>query len=105
MSDLSKNNPSSGTEPKKSSKVLIIVVATLAVLLVAALVINFMREKELKQRNADLMVAYSSLDSIGNEMKQKIFEIEQLGGNVEELIVVRREKNHKKIFPQKKKHY
>jgi hypothetical protein len=75
--------------PKKSNKILIYVVAILAVLLVAALVVNFMREDNLKKTNARLMVAYSQLDSIGSEMDQKIIQIEQLGGNVEELIVVR----------------
>ncbi len=76
-------------KPKKSSKILIYVVAILAVLLVAALVINFIREDNLKQTNARLMVAYSQLDSIGKEMDIKIIQIEELGGNIEELTVVR----------------
>ncbi len=89
MSEFSNPNQNSQSEPKKSNKVLIIVVVVLALLLVAALVINFMRGTELEQRNADLMKAYSSLDSIDNEMKAKIIEIEDLGGNVEELSMVR----------------
>jgi chromosome segregation ATPase len=35
------------------------------------------------------MVAYAQLDSIGEEMDSKIVQIEQLGGNVEELTAVR----------------
>jgi len=89
MSELSNHIQDSGSEPKKTNKILIIVVVALAVLLVAALVINFMRGTELEQRNADLMKAYSSLDSIDTEMKLKIVEIEELGGNVEELTMVR----------------
>jgi hypothetical protein len=68
---------------------LIYVVAILAVLLVGALALNFVRENNLKNTNARLMVAYSQLDSIGNEMDSKILQIEQLGGNVEELTTIR----------------
>lgn len=89
MSEKSGNLETPVSEPKKSSKVLIIVVVALAVFLVAALVVNFMRENDLKERNAELMVAYSQLDSIGNEMQSKIVEIEQLGGDVEELSLMR----------------
>ncbi len=76
-------------EPKKSSKVLIFVVVTLAALLVAALVVHFIRENKLKDQNAELMVTYSRLDSIGNELQSKMIEIEQLGGNIEDLTLVR----------------
>lgn len=89
MSEQSGNLETPVSEPKKSSKVLIIVVVALAVFLVAALVVNFMRENDLKERNAELMVAYSQLDSIGTEMQSKIVEIEQLGGDVEELSLMR----------------
>ena len=83
------NNTTSSAEPRKSNKTLIYVVAILAVLLVGALVLNFIRENNLKDTNARLMVAYSQLDSIGNEMDSKIVQIEQLGGNVEELTAIR----------------
>jgi cell division protein ZapB len=83
------NNTTPPTEPRKSNKTLIYVVAILAVLLVGALVLNFIRENNLKDTNARLMVAYSQLDSIGNEMDSKILQIEQLGGNVEELAAIR----------------
>jgi hypothetical protein len=56
---------------------------------VGALALNFVRENNLKDTNARLMVAYSQLDSIGNEMDSKIMQIEQLGGNVEELTTIR----------------
>lgn len=89
MSEQTYNTQPDKSAPKKSNKILIYVVAILAVLLVAALVVNFMREDNLKKTNARLMVAYSQLDSIGNEMDEKIIQIEQLGGNVEELTAVR----------------
>jgi cell division protein ZapB len=89
MSTQTDNTRPENSTPKKSNKILIYVVAALAVLLVAALVVNFMREDNLKKTNARLMVAYSQLDSIGREMDQKIIEIDELGGNVEELTAVR----------------
>ena len=89
MNEKSDNSPTPTAEPKKSGKILIYVVAALAVLLVAALVVNFIRENNLKESNAKLMIAYSQLDSIGNEMDIKIVEIEELGGDVEELSLVR----------------
>jgi hypothetical protein len=89
MSEQTNNASKPSTEPKKSNKVLIYVVAVLAVLLVGALVLNFIRESNLKETNAKLMVAYSQLDSIGQEMDSKIIQIEQLGGDVEELTVIR----------------
>ena len=89
MNEKSDNSQTPASKPKKSSKVLIYVVAALAVLLVAALVVNFIRENNLKESNAKLMIAYSQLDSIGNEMDIKIVEIAELGGDVEELSLVR----------------
>lgn len=89
MSENTENIPASTPEPKKSNKVLIYVVAALAVLLVAALVVNFIRENNLRERNAELMVVYTRLDSIGNEMQQKIVEIEQLGGNIDTLTMMK----------------
>ena len=88
MSETSGNISTPEKSPKKS-KTLLFVVIGLAVLLIAALVYNFMREQKLKETQAELMKTYSQLDSIGNEMQKKIVEIEQLGGNVEELTMVR----------------
>ena len=82
MSEQLGNKDTAPKEPKKTSKVLIFVVVALALMLVAALVVNYIRENNLKERNAELMVVYSKLDSIGNEMQLKIVEIEQLGGNI-----------------------
>jgi regulator of replication initiation timing len=88
MSEQANSTPPT-SESRKSNKTLIYVVAILAVLLVGALALNFVRENNLKDTNARLMVAYSQLDSIGNEMDSKIMQIEQLGGNVEELTTIR----------------
>lgn len=84
-------NEQTGEKPqaKKSGKALIYIVVTLAALLVAALVVNFIREQRMKERNAELMVAYARLDSIGNEMQAKIVEIEQLGGDIDTLQMIR----------------
>lgn len=89
MSEKIENVPAATPEPQKSNKVLIYVVAALAVLLVAALVVNFIRENNLRERNAELMVVYTKLDSIGSEMAQKIVEIEQLGGNIDTLTMMK----------------
>ena len=89
MSEQSNNISSSASEPKKLNRALIYVVVGLAILLVAALVVNFIRENNLKERNAELMVAYSRLDSIGSEMQEKIIEIEQLGGNIDTLQMIK----------------
>jgi len=87
MSD--KSDDLKSIEPKKKSNVvLIFIVAALAVMLVAALVINYISQNDLKDRNAELMVVYSKLDSIGGEMQQKIIEIEMLGGNVDTLNMI-----------------
>ena len=68
----------STSEPKNSNKSLIYIVAALAILLVASIAIYFIRGNILKERNAQLnaeiMVVYTRLDSIGNEMQVKIHE-------------------------------
>lgn len=91
------NDTKTSPQPKKTNRVLIYVVAGLAVLLVGALVLNFIRENNLKETNAKLMVAYSQLDSIGQEMDKKIVQIEQLGGNVEELTMIRDSLEQEKV--------
>lgn len=89
MNEQTSNLNSQSSAPKKSGRVLIYVVVALAVLLVATLVINFIRESKLKDRNAELMVAYSRLDSIGSELQERIIEIEQLGGNIDTLTMIK----------------
>ncbi len=83
------NKISTSEKATTKSRALLYVVVTLGVLLVAALVYNFMREQKLKETQAELMKTYSQLDSIGNEMQKKIVEIEQLGGDVEELTMIK----------------
>ena len=89
MSEQTKSIEDISPRPKKTGKVLIIVVIGLVLLLVGAAVLHFNREENLKEMNAELMVAYSRLDSIGNEMQEKILQIEQLGGDVEELSAIK----------------
>ncbi len=85
------NQDSRGIEkqnPRKRQTFLILAIA-MAVLLIGAVVWIFMREQLIKQTNAQLMVAYSRLDSIGNQLDDKIVEIERLGGEIEDLVLVR----------------
>ena len=82
-------NTEQKVEKKKSGKTLTWVVIALAVLLVGAIAFLLVRENYIKERNAELMVAYTRLDSISNQMDQKISEIEMLGGDIEELTLVR----------------
>jgi len=87
MSEQTGNKQTSAPQPKKTNRVLIYVVAALALMLIAALVVNYIRENN--QRNAELMVMYTRLDSIGNEMQRRIVEIEQLGGNIDTLTMIK----------------
>ena len=89
MSEQTGNKQTSAPQPKKTNRVLTYVVAALALLLIAALVVNYIRENNLRERNAELMVMYTRLDSIGNEMQRRIVEIEQLGGNVDTLMMIK----------------
>jgi len=86
-------NTQLNTEPevnkKRSGKTLIYVVIALVILLVGAITFLLVRENYIKERNAELMVAYTRLDSISNQLDQKISEIELLGGDIEELTLVR----------------
>ncbi len=80
-----------GQEVKKegSGKKMIYIIIALAVLLVGAVAYLLVRENYIKERNAELMVAYTRLDSISSQLDQKIQEIEMLGGDIEELTLVR----------------
>ncbi len=88
MSEIANSTSPTGSEQKKSGKTLIIVVAVLAFVLATLVVISFIREGKMKATNAALMTAYGSLDSISNELDSKITQIEQLGGNIQELTVI-----------------
>ena len=91
MADMTPNSgsPQDYNKQNKSNKTLIIVVVSLAVLLVAAIVINFVRERHIKERDLELKRAYDNLDSIGSEMDEKIRQIHDLGGAVDTLKMVR----------------
>jgi len=88
MSDIKNNNPSGDGAGKKSGKVLIYVVVILAVVLAAMLIVNFIREGKMKQTNAELLLTYGRLDSISDELQSKIVQIQELGGNIEELKMI-----------------
>ncbi len=83
--------PDYGQEAKKdgSGRKMIYIIVALAVLLAGAVTYLLVRENYIKERNAELMVAYTRLDSISNQLDQKIQEIEMLGGDIEELTLVR----------------
>ncbi len=93
MNEQTNSTSPSTSEPKNSNKSLVYIVAALAILLVASIAVYFIRGNILKERNAELnaeiMVVYSRLDSIGNEMQVKITEIEQLGGNIDTLTMIK----------------
>jgi len=90
MSEQTSNSTTPSAEPKKSGKALIYVVAVLAVLLVTALIYTFIKQNQFEQINKDLVDVYTvQLDSISSEMQSKIEEIEQLGGNIDTLLLVR----------------
>jgi len=97
MSDIENNKPSGDGTGKKSGKVLIYVVVILAVVLAAMLIVNFIREGKMKQTNAALIVAYGRLDSISTQLQSKIVRIEELGGNIEELTVLKDSLEREKV--------
>jgi hypothetical protein len=61
----------------------------LGLLLVGAVALWLTRESQLRQRDRALKTAYRQLDSIGTEMDRKMVEIERLGGDIEELHLIR----------------
>jgi cell division protein ZapB len=87
--NFSQNNTEEPGKGKGQNRTVWIVVVVLALLVIAAGVFIFIRENNLKQTNAALMTAYAQLDSIGTELDGKIDEIEDLGGEVADLILVR----------------
>lgn len=90
MSEQTSNTTSPTEEPKRSSKVLIYVVVVLALLLVSALVYTFIKQNQFEEINKELVEVYTTqLDSISSEMQMKITEIEELGGNIDTLLLIR----------------
>lgn len=83
------SNYEEANKKESSGKKMIYVVIALAIILGGVIAYVLVRENYIKERNAELMVAYTRLDSISNQMDQKIQEIGMLGGDVEELTLVR----------------
>jgi len=71
------------------NRTIYVLIAVVALLVIGAGIYIFIREGDVKERNAALMVAYSRLDSISSELNERIVEIEELGGDIEELTLVR----------------
>lgn len=83
------SSQSSTAGSKSGGKSTYILVGLIVILLIAASVYIFFREQDAKERNAELMTAYSRLDSIGNELNDRILKIEELGGDIEDLTLIR----------------
>ncbi len=78
------------------SRTLIWVIVVVSLLLVAAVVMIFLRGSVIKERNQEVLMAYERLDSIGGELQKRLIEIEKLGGNIEELTLAREELEQEK---------
>ena len=81
----------------RSRRTFLILAIAMALLLIGAVVWIFMRENVIQRTNAELMVAYTQLDSIGNQLDDKIVEIDRLGGEVDDLVLVRDSLEQEKI--------
>lgn len=79
--------------PEKKSNALVIVLGLGVVILIGFLIYGYMeKEKLLGEKaltEADLEQAYFQLDSIGDELNDRILTISQLGGDVDSLILVK----------------
>lgn len=92
---------SSGTEEKSNGKTIIISILAIALLgTIAYLVYINNKKAEVEAENSkqklELESAYNDLDSIGSELNDKIIEISQLGGDIEELLVVKEQLEQEK---------
>lgn len=80
-------------EPKKSgNSAKVVTAAVIGLLIVIMGVVWYMdyqedqkRDEELAAKNSELLETYDKLDEMETQLNQRIAEIEQLGGNVEEL--------------------
>lgn len=84
------NDQPSYMEPKKNRTPVFIIITFL---LLAAVVFFYYQKSELEKENAkqeqEISSTYLKLDSISSELDQKILTIEQLGGNIDTLKILK----------------
>ena len=95
MSEL-ENKPT----PQKKSSGLVIILGIGVVILIGFLVYGYLEKEKLigekEATEAELDKAYFSLDSIGDELSEKILTISQLGGDVDSLVMVKEQLEEEK---------
>jgi cell division protein ZapB len=85
-------------EPKKSKRLPILIV--ISFVLIAVLLFFFIQNQQLKKEvetgQKELNQTVLQLDSISNELDNKIIEIQQLGGDIDTLLLVKKELEEEK---------
>ena len=76
-------------ERKKKSNVLMLVLIVLAVFSIVSAVKWYLDEQEKKELNYELEIQKAELDRISSELELKITQIEELGGEIDDLVIVR----------------
>ncbi len=85
------NRPASSPNKKSNTGLLVTAIIVLVIALSVFLFLTIQRGSKMEKQENELMLAYGRLDSIGDVLDDKIVQIEELGGNVEELTKVREE--------------
>ena len=77
--------------PRKRNKsgIFITLIIILAIALGVAVFFTFQKKAQVEDKESELLTAYGRLDSISDVLNVKIQQIEELGGNVEELDSIR----------------
>jgi len=100
--------PRSAPPPsQKSNKtgLYVTIIIILVIGLSVALFFTFQKKRQVEQKDSELLTAYERLDSISDVLGTKIIQIEELGGDVEELDSIKTELEKEKENLLKNKKY
>ena len=93
MEEQQKPQPTSQQEPKKGRSPIIPILIGLLIVVIGLVVYNYLENQKLEEENAAqeelLNRTYAQLDSITNELNDKIITISQLGGEIDTLLKIR----------------
>lgn len=72
-------------EPEKKKGSSRVFISIIVLLVIALGVVGFLTFQKVEEKDTELMLAYERLDSISDQLNNKIIEIRELGGDVTEL--------------------
>ncbi|MCG8379015.1 MAG: chromosome segregation protein SMC, partial [Proteobacteria bacterium] len=85
-------NPEESGNPRKSNRSRYFIITAVVVVLVAAITTLIIQKSKLEEEKAKqeqaLNLAYVQLDSISNELNERIITISQLGGEIDTLLAI-----------------